>query len=96
MPKLAHQKEERLELRIREKDKEALEKAASLNGISVSSFVVMHALKAAKKEITSEQTISLSEKDAEIFLSALENPPKPTKFLRKSMKDFAKKHPTKD
>ncbi len=92
MPSKAQQmKDDRLEIRVKPTDKQLLEEAASLCGISVSSFVTLHSLKAAKEEINTSQ-VTLSKKDAELLTSMLENPPKANAALKKALAEFRKKY----
>ena len=95
MPSKAQQKDDRLEIRVKPTDKKLLEEAASICGISVSSFVTLHSLKAAKEEVTSDK-ITLSKKDAELLASMIENPPKANAALKTAFADFRKKYPTKE
>ena len=90
MPKASQMKDERLEIRVKPDDKKLLEEAATITGISVSSFVTLHSLKAAKQEI-GENKIVLSKRDAELFVKMLENPPKANAYLKESFEDFRKK-----
>ena len=91
----AQQKEDRLEIRVKPTDKKLLEKAASTCGISLSSFVTMHSLKAAREELQSNQIV-LSKRDAELLTSLLDNPPKANAALKTAMVEFRKKYANKE
>ncbi len=95
MPGKVQQKDERLEIRVKPNDKKVLEEAASSCGISLSSFVTLHSLKAAKEELESNQIV-LSKKDAELLGSLIQNPPKPNAALKTLLAGFKKKRTTEE
>ncbi len=74
-------KKERVEFRTNSQERENFEKAASFLGMNISSFVRMAALERACEILKSEQTLVLSDEDRDLFLNALENPPKPNENL---------------
>ncbi len=84
----APSKEDRVEIRIRPQDKKILEKAAVLLGVSVSSFILSHSLKAAQDEITERDQIKLSDREWNTFMRALEHPPKPNPALVAAAKRY--------
>lgn len=75
-------KNERLEFRIPQKLKVLLQHAASIQGRSLSDFLVTTAEKAAKEAIRENQLIQLSVEDSIAFSKALLNSPKPSNKLR--------------
>ncbi|MBD1549674.1 DUF1778 domain-containing protein [Roseibium aggregatum] len=78
-------KSARLEARTQPSVKDTINRAATLNGVDVSSFVVSAAYSAALSTIEAHKvTVLESEADKEVFFNALENPPKPTKRLKKA------------
>jgi uncharacterized protein (DUF1778 family) len=81
-------REERVEIRIRSLDKKILEKAAVLSGVSVSSFMLSNALKAAQDEISSQNRIHLSDREWNAFMRVLEHPPKPNQALITAAKRY--------
>ena len=78
---LATQRTERTEARLRPDQKARIERAASLKGISISDFIVQHADEAAIRTIEQHETWILTERDREVFLAALLNPPEPSPRL---------------
>lgn len=75
-------KSARLEARTQPSVKDAIQRAATLNGVEVSSFVVSAAYEAAKSTLSAHKvTLLESDADREAFFNALDNPPKPTKRL---------------
>ncbi len=81
------EKMDRIDLRITREQKELLARAASLSGVSMSSFLVNNALDQAKRIIVKSETITLSDRDRDLFYSILKNPPKPNKNLVKLMRN---------
>lgn len=78
-------KSARLEARTQPSVKDTINRAATLNGVDVSSFVVSAAYNAAQLTIEAHKvTVLESEADREAFFAALDNPPKPTKRLREA------------
>ena len=78
-------KSARLEVRTQPSVKDAISRAAMLNGVDVSSFVVNAAYNAAQSTISAHKvTVLESKADKKAFFDALENPPKPTKRLTKA------------
>ena len=81
-------KDERVTTRIPQKVKNTIEQAASITGATLNQFIIQAALKEAQQILEAERVINLSEKDAEIVFSLLENPPAPNENLKKA----AEKH----
>ncbi len=81
------EKMDRIDLRITRKQKELLARAAALSGVSMSSFLVNNALDQAKRIVVKSETITLSDRDRDLFYSILKNPPKPNKNLVKLMRN---------
>ena len=72
----------RLEARTQPSVKDIIHRAAALNGVDVSSFVVNAAYTAAQSTIAAHKvTVIESEADRTAFFAALDTPPKPTKRL---------------
>ncbi|MBK1878780.1 DUF1778 domain-containing protein [Pelagicoccus mobilis] len=67
---------ERLATRIRPEDKQLIEKAAALSGVSVSAFVKMRLREAALEVIEQENVIQLNAQESVRFAEALLAPPR--------------------
>lgn len=67
---------ERINLRLKSSAKRTLERAASLEGRTLSSYVLSHALSSAEASIREYETLKLRAEEAEAFLEALERPPR--------------------
>lgn len=78
----------RLDVRIAESEKSAIDQAAALEGSNTSDFVRRSALKAAHDAIRAHTGAQLSLADTRRFVAALKNPPAPNEKLRALARDF--------
>ena len=85
-------KKSRLDLRIDQDQKELLERAASLRGLSLSSYLLSNSIEAATKDIESHEKLVLSDNDRDLFLSLMENPPEPNQALKSAMRRFQEEY----
>ncbi len=90
MTKALKNKEERIELRVRPQDKRLLEKAAQAQGLSLSSYLVTRSLHAAQENAIRVKTYFPPQRDVDLFLSLLENPPAPNKKLKAAARRYEK------
>lgn len=81
-------KNTRLDIRTTKEAKYLLEQAANALGTSLSAFLLEAALAKASKIIEKSQYIYLSLQEAERFVTALENPPEPSKKLKQLVKKY--------
>ncbi len=79
-------KESRLNIRCDSHARELLDKAATYSHVSVSEFVLSHALASAEKVVRAHERITLKPEDFCAFLAALDAPAKPNAALRKAYK----------
>lgn len=75
----------RINLRTSTEAKAMIERAATLMGTTVSSFMLQNAFEAARRIVSETDTLLLTQRDFEAFTSAIETPPKPRAALRKLM-----------
>lgn len=80
----------RLEARINSEQKALFEKAAELQGCSLSNFIIVSAREAALKTIREHEVIRLVGPDRDAFIAALINPPKPTRKMREAANRYKK------
>ncbi|MCT7358596.1 DUF1778 domain-containing protein [Thalassolituus pacificus] len=64
-------KDERINLRLKNQAKAVLERAASLEGKTVSSFILASALQQAEQTIAEHEVMKLNAQDARAFFEAL-------------------------
>jgi uncharacterized protein (DUF1778 family) len=74
----------RLEARITVEQKQFLERAADLQGRSLTEFVVNSAQEAARAAISEHELMSLTARDTNAFVNALLKPPSPGKRLQRA------------
>lgn len=65
----------RLDLRVTLEQKELLERAAAIKGVSLSAYTLSHLLPAARQDIDAYEKLVLSNRDRDLFMSVIENPP---------------------
>ena len=82
---------ENIELTLSQKDKETLEKAAAAQSKTLSEYLLKIALSLAKETPEIEQIV-LSDRDWEIFASAIENPPEPNEALKAAIKEYQEEY----
>ena len=75
----------RIDLRTSPEAKMMIERAATLMGTTVSSFMLQHAYEAARRVVTDNDTLLMSQQAFEAFVCACENPPEPNDALRELM-----------
>lgn len=80
----------RLEARLDSEQKVLFERAAALQGCSLSSFVITSAREAAIKTIREHEVIRLIGPDRDAFIAALVNPSKPSRKMREAAKRYKK------
>jgi len=83
-------KDSRLNIRCDGHARELLDKAANYAHVSVSEFVLSHALDSAEKVVRATENMTLTPKDFKSFLALLDKPVKPNAALKKAFKRHAK------
>jgi len=84
-------KQERMHIRLDALSKQKLERAAAYAHKSLSEFVLGQALHAADEVIQEHETLTLNEVDWQVFLDALENPPRPNTKLKRAFAEHKKR-----
>jgi uncharacterized protein (DUF1778 family) len=87
-PKSRAPRTARLEARTTPDVRDQIERAAALQGRSLSDFVVAAALDAAQRAIATTEIIHLSREASIAFAKALINPPEPSDGLREAVADY--------
>jgi uncharacterized protein (DUF1778 family) len=80
------QKAERFEARVSPEAKALCQKAASIQGRTLTDFVVQSAVEAATRTVRELEFVELSRRDRIAFVEALLTPPAPNAKLRKAMR----------
>ena len=84
-------KPERLEARISREQKELFQRAADIQGRTLTDFVISSLQEAAKRAIQEHEMMILSVQDREVFVEALLNPPNPSDKLRSAAQRYKQK-----
>ena len=82
-------KESRLNIRCDVRARELLDKAATYAHVSVSEFVLSHALASAEQVVQANECITLRPEDFQAFMAALDTPAEPNPALKKAMERHA-------
>ena len=81
---------ERLDARVTPEEKETIETAANLRGVSYSDFVRMAVKEAALSTIREHEVLTLNQESRRVFIEALLNPPAPNPRALAAAKRFKK------
>jgi uncharacterized protein (DUF1778 family) len=81
-------KEERLEARLTASQKELLQQAATLEGTSLTEFVVRSAQQQARRVIEEHTQIKLGLEDSQAFVESLLNPPNPNSRMMAAADEY--------
>ncbi len=84
-PRTRGEQRARLEARVSLEQKALFERAAALQGQSLTDFVVQSAQAAAEEVIRNREVITLSARDTAVLVEALLNPPPPNEALRAAL-----------
>ncbi len=75
----------RINLRTSTEAKIVIERAASLMGTTISSFMLQNAYEAARRIVSENDTLLLTQRDFDAFTASMQKPAKPKAALRKLM-----------
>ncbi|MCC5665987.1 MULTISPECIES: DUF1778 domain-containing protein [Nostoc] len=92
MSETSSAKDCRIDLRVTQEQKELLERAASLKGISLSAYTLFHVLPVAKQDIDANERLVLSNLDRDLFMSVMENPPELKGKLKSAIHKYRQKY----
>ncbi|MCL1474517.1 DUF1778 domain-containing protein [Argonema antarcticum] len=84
--------EVKIELKISQELKEKLQKAANMRCMILDEYLLEILQDAAEQPIPEPESIVLSERDWEKFVSAIENPPEPNEALKAAIKENQEKY----
>ena len=92
MPETSKNKDCRIDLRVTQEQKEILERAASLKGVSLSAYTLFYVLPMARQEIDLHERLVLSNRDRDLLMSALENTTELSSKLKSAIKKYRDKY----
>ena len=81
---------ERLEARVSSQLKRLFQRAADLQGVTLSDFLISSARKTALQTVEETEIIRLSERDSRFVAELLIHPPAPSPRLRAAMRRYLK------
>lgn len=76
----------RLDLRLSAKDRERIDRAATLAGLPLAAFVRTAVLREADRTVAAESVATLSPAESKRFLASLSKPFAPNAALRRALK----------
>lgn len=88
----SHSQTTTIEIRLPQERKTILEKAAILEGLSLSEYLLKIATDIAEKSLLPTESITLSEKDWEIVTSAINDPPELNSALKAAINRYKKEN----
>jgi uncharacterized protein (DUF1778 family) len=74
----------RLALRVRPADKAAIMRGAALANTDMTTFILRAVLREARAVIDEHERVKLTQRDSQLVMDLLENPPAPNSKLRKA------------
>lgn len=77
-------KEDRIEFKASQKERERLLEAATFTGMTLSAFLRQAVLEKSAEILKYSDKVTLSDNDRDLFLAALENPPKANERLQQA------------
>jgi uncharacterized protein (DUF1778 family) len=80
----------RFDARLTEEQKLLLQKAADLEGRTMTDFVLHSAEAAAERTLEQRAMLVLTARETEAFVDAILNPPKPGRILRSAARRYRK------
>jgi uncharacterized protein (DUF1778 family) len=75
---------DRVALRIRPADKAVISRAAALAQTDMTAFILHAVLREAQSVIEVHERVKLTQRDSQLVMELLENPPSPNAKLRKA------------
>ncbi|EDW6357738.1 DUF1778 domain-containing protein [Salmonella enterica subsp. enterica serovar Banana] len=81
MPQIAIESNERLSLRVSTDTKKLIVRAAAIQQTNLTDFVVSNILPVAQKIVDAAERVYLTERDTQMIMEILDNPPAPNEKL---------------
>jgi uncharacterized protein (DUF1778 family) len=85
---MAVRQQARIEVRVGSKQKRLFERAAAIEGVTLTDFAISSMQRAAASAVQEHTRIELSERSQRTFVEALMNPPQPNSALREAAKAY--------
>ena len=91
MPRVSVGDNNRVAIRIRAADKALIMRAVALTQTDMTAFILRAALRDAQAVIDENDRVKLSQRDSQLVMELLENPPPPNAKLRKAARGLPEK-----
>ena len=78
----------RIEARVSPKQKELFERAAAIEGVTLTDFAISSMQRAAARVVQEHTIMELSVRNQRAFVEALQNPPEPNEVLREAARAY--------
>jgi uncharacterized protein (DUF1778 family) len=85
---MASSQQARIEARVSPEQKELFERAAAIEGVTLTDFAISSMQRAAARVVQEHTVMELSLRNQRAFVEALQNPPEPNEALREAAKAY--------
>jgi uncharacterized protein (DUF1778 family) len=85
---MASPQQARIEARVSPEQKELFERAAAIEGVTLTDFAISSMQRAAARVVQEHTIMELSVHNQRAFVEALQNPPEPNEVLREAARTY--------
>ena len=85
---MASPQQARIEARVSPEQKELFERAAAIEGVTLTDFAISSMQRAAARVVQEHTIMELSVRNQRAFVEALQNPPEPNEVLREAARTY--------
>jgi uncharacterized protein (DUF1778 family) len=85
---MASPQQARIEARVSPEQKELFERAAAIEGVTLTDFAISSMQRAAARVVQEHTIMELSVRNQRVFVEALQNPPEPNEVLREAARAY--------
>jgi uncharacterized protein (DUF1778 family) len=85
---MASPQQARIEARVSPEQKELFERAAAIEGVTLTDFAISSMQRAAARVVQEHTIMELSVRNQRAFVEALQNPPEPNEVLREAARAY--------
>jgi uncharacterized protein (DUF1778 family) len=87
---MAAPQQARIEARVSAQQKRLFERAAEIEGVTLTDFAISSMQRAATRVVEEYARMELSQRNQRAFVEALRNPPEPNRALRQATKAYSR------
>ena len=87
----AAEEEARISFRVDHSTMSLIERAASYSGETVAAYAISALIRDAQMVVHEHENMLLSDRDRDLFLSLLDNPPEPNEALRRAAREYERR-----